>query len=669
MSGETAKRLEFLRGELNRLNHEYYVLNSPSADDFSYDRLMEELVTLESLHPELRSADSPSLRVGSDIVKEFVQVRHKYPMLSLGNTYSMEEIEEFDARMRKESGAERLEYVCELKFDGTAVGLTYEKGRLVRALTRGDGEAGDDVTANVRTVRSVPLALTGDDYPQEFEIRGEIFMPFASFDRMNRERTAKGAAPFANPRNAAAGTLKMQDSAEVARRGLDCCMYFLLGGALPFDNHYDNMRRASEWGFKVSPHMQKCGSVGEIAAFLARWDAERKTLPYDTDGAVIKVNSLAIQRETGLRSKSPRWAVAYKFKAEQAFTRLLSIDYQVGRTGAVTPVANLAPVQLAGTTVKRASLHNAEQIELHDIRIGDTVIVEKGGEIIPKIVGVDRARRAEGSVPLSYVEYCPVCGTRLVRPAGEAKHYCPNESGCRPQILGRIEHFVGRRAMNIEGIGEETAVALLEKGLVRDVADLYDLKKEQIAGLERMGERSAENILAGLEKSKSAPFARVLFALGIRYAGETTAKKIASAFRSLDGVRNATFDELMQTDEVGEKIARSVIDYFGDSRNAALVDRLKAAGLRFEADEADAPVQVSQSLSGKSFVISGNFSVARDEVKALVERHGGKTAGSVSSNTDFLVAGDKSGPAKLQKAEKLGVKIIDEKALRAMLEQ
>jgi DNA ligase (NAD+) len=669
MNGEIVKRLEFLRGELNRLNHEYYVLNSPSTDDFSYDWLMEELVALEARHPELRSADSPSLRVGSDIVKEFVQVRHKYPMLSLGNTYSLEEIAEFDGRMRKETGAEQLEYVCELKFDGTAAGLTYENGRLVRALTRGDGEEGDDVTANVRTVRSVPLVLTGDDYPQEFEIRGEIFMPFASFERMNRERTAKGAAPFANPRNAAAGTLKMQDSAEVARRGLDCCMYFLLGDALPFDSHYDNMRKASEWGFKVSPHMQKCGSVGEIAAFLARWDVERKGLPYDTDGVVIKVNSLAIQRETGLRAKSPRWAVAYKFKAEQVLTRLLSIDYQVGRTGAVTPVANLAPVQLAGTTVKRASLHNAEQIELHDIRVGDTVIVEKGGEIIPKIVGVDRSERPAGSVPLSYAEYCPVCGTRLVRPAGEAKHYCPNESGCQPQILGKIEHFVGRRAMNIEGIGEETVVVLLEKGLIRDVADLYGLRKEQIAGLERMGERSAENILAGLAKSKSVPFARVLFALGIRYVGETTAKKIASAFRSLDGVANATFDELLQTDEVGEKIARSVVDYFGDSRNVALVERLKAAGLRFEADGEDAPEQLSQRLSGKSFVISGNFSIARDEVKALVERHGGKTVGSVSSSTDFLVAGDKSGPAKLQKAEKLGVKTIDEKALRAMLEE
>lgn len=669
MSDETTKRVVFLRGELNRLNHEYYVLNSPSTDDFSYDRLMEELVSLEALHPELRSADSPSLRVGSDIVKEFVQVRHKYPMLSLGNTYSREEIEEFDGRMRKETGAERIEYVCELKFDGTAIGLTYENGVLVRALTRGDGDTGDDVTANVRTVRSVPLSLTGYDYPREFEIRGEIFMPFASFDRLNRERTAKGATPFANPRNAAAGTLKMQDSAEVAHRGLDCFMYFLLGENLPFDNHYDNLRKAASWGFKVSPHMQKCASTDEIAAFLTRWDAARKELPYDTDGAVIKVNSLALQRETGLRSKSPRWAVAYKFKAEQALTRLLSIDYQVGRTGAVTPVANLAPVQLAGTTVKRASLHNAEQIELHDIRVGDTVIVEKGGEIIPKIVGVDKTERPHGSVPLSYVEYCPVCGAQLVRPAGEAKHYCPNESGCPPQILGRIEHFVGRRAMNIEGIGEETAVVLFEKGLIRDVGDLYDLKREQIASLERMGDRSADNILAGLEKSKSVPFARVLFALGIRYVGETTAKKIASAFRSLDRVANASTDELLQTDEVGEKIARSIVEYFGDTSNTELIARLKAAGLKFESDESDSPSPVSQRLSGKSFVVSGNFSVSRDEVKALVERHGGKTAGSVSSNTDFLVTGDKSGPAKLQKAEKLGVKIIDENALRAMLEE
>jgi DNA ligase (NAD+) len=653
------QRVNFLRKELDRFNHEYYVLNNPTVDDFVYDRLMEELAELEKQNPELQSPESPTVRVGSDIIKEFAQVRHKYPMLSLSNTYSKEEIEEFDARIKKETGIDNIEYVCELKFDGTAIGLTYKNGILAQAVTRGDGEQGDDVTTNVRTIRSVPLKLQGTDYPEEFEIRGEVLMPLASFNRLNSEREEKNQTPFANPRNAAAGTLKMQDSAEVAKRGLDCCLYFLLGENLPFDTHYDNLQKAASWGFKVSPNMQKCYSIDEIFNFLNHWDTARKELPYDTDGAVIKVNSLGLQSEMGLRAKSPRWAVAYKFKAEQAYTPLLSIDYQVGRTGAITPVANLQPVQLAGTTVKRASLHNAEQIELHDIRVGDTVIVEKGGEIIPKIVGVDKTKRPESSAPLVYAAVCPVCGTELFKPEGEAKHYCPNESGCAPQILGKIEHFVSRRAMNIEGIGEETADLMFEKGLIRNIADIYSLTKEQIARLERMGSRSADNIIEGINRSKDVPFPRALFALGIRYVGETTAKKIALAFRSLDAIRNASLDELLQVDEVGDRIAQSVLQYFSDDNNIAIIERLKAAGLKFEIETDDNEI-LSNRLQGKTIVVSGNFSRPRDELKQLIERHGGRNASGVTSNTDYLIAGDKMGPAKLQKAEKLGIKIISE---------
>ncbi|MDR1896452.1 MAG: NAD-dependent DNA ligase LigA [Prevotellaceae bacterium] len=657
---EIIRRVEFLRKELDRLNYEYYVLNNPTVDDFVYDRLMAELLETEQLNPELQSSESPTVRIGNDITKEFIQVKHKYPMLSLNNTYSKKEIEEFDTRVKKETGTDAVEYVCELKFDGTAIGLTYLNGTLFRAVTRGDGEQGDDVTANVRTIKSIPLKLRGTDYPQEFEIRGEIFMPLASFDRLNGERSDRGHTPFANPRNAAAGTLKMQDSAEVAKRGLDCFLYFISGEHLPFDNHFDNLQKALSWGFKISPNMQKCYSIDDIIKFLTYWDIERKNLPYDTDGAVIKVNSYALQNSMGLRAKSPRWAVAYKFKAEQAYTPLLSVDYQVGRTGAITPVANLQPVQLSGTTVKRASLHNAEQIELHDIHTGDTVIVEKGGEIIPKIVGVDKTKRKIDSKPLVYVVDCPVCGTKLVKLQGEAKHYCPNDSGCAPQILGKIEHFIGRRAMNIEGIGEETADLMFEKQLIHNVADLYDLTKDQIVRLDRMGDRSADNIIEGIKKSKEAPFPRVLFALGIRYVGETTAKKIATAFRSLEAVKNASMDELLQVDEVGERIAQSIIQYFADNRNLEILERLKNAGLNFEMTTDDAQVVLSNKLKGKNIVVSGNFSRSRDELKQLIEQHGGKNVSGVSSSTDYLIAGDKMGPAKLQKAEKLGIKIIGE---------
>jgi DNA ligase (NAD+) len=662
------RRVNLLRKELNRLNHEYYVLNNPTIDDFSYDRLMAELAELEKQNPELQSSESPTVRVGSDIVREFTQVRHKYPMLSLSNTYSKEEIEEFDARVKKETGTDNIEYVCELKFDGTAIGLTYKNGILAQAVTRGDGEQGDEVTANVRTIKSIPLQLQGTDYPEEFEIRGEVLMPLSSFNRLNNERKEKNQTPFANPRNAAAGTLKIQDSTEVAKRALDCCLYFLLGENLPFDTHYENLQKAASWGFKVSPNMQKCYSIDDIFNFLNHWDTARKELPYETDGAVIKVNSLTLQNEMGLRAKSPRWAVAYKFKAEQAYTPLLSIDYQVGRTGAITPVANLQPVQLAGTTVKRASLHNAEQIELHDIRVGDTVIVEKGGEIIPKIVGVDMSKRPENSEPLVYATVCPVCGVELIKPEGEAKHYCPNEYGCSPQILGKIEHFVSRRAMNIEGIGEETADLMFEKGLIRNIADIYDLTKEQIVRLERMGSRSADNIIEGIAKSKDVPFPRVLYALGIRYAGETTAKKIALTFRSLDAIRNASFDELLQVDEVGERIAQSIIQYFADANNITIIERLKASGLKFEIEIQTGDNEIlSDRLYGKSIVVSGNFSRPRDELKQLIEQHGGKNASGVTSNTDYLIAGDKMGPAKLQKAEKLGIKIISENEFLDMI--
>ncbi|MDR2423317.1 MAG: NAD-dependent DNA ligase LigA [Prevotellaceae bacterium] len=652
-------RIDYLRKELERLNYEYYVLNSPTVDDIEYDRLMSELVELEQQYPERQSPDSPSARVGSDISKEFVQVKHQYPMLSLSNTYSTAEIEDFDQRIKKDTGIDAIEYVCELKFDGTAIGLRYRNGLLVQAITRGDGEQGDDVTANVRTIRTIPLRLQGNNYPDEFEIRGEIFMPLASFERLNKERQERNLTPFANPRNAAAGTLKMQNSAEVAKRGLDCFLYFLLGDNLPADNHFDSLQNAADWGFKISADMKKCGNLNEVMDFLRHWDSARKNLPYDTDGAVIKVNSYSIQNEMGLRAKSPRWAVAYKFKAEQAKTPLLSIDYQVGRTGAITPVANLQPVQLAGTTVKRASLHNAEQIELHDIRVGDTVIVEKGGEIIPKITGVDKTARPDNSRPLTYITHCPVCGVALIRPEGEAKHYCPNELGCPPQILGKIEHFVSRRAMNIEGIGEEIASLMFEHGLIQNIADLYDLREEQIAALERMGKRSAKNIVEGVERSKQTPFPRVLYALGIRYVGETTAKKIASAFRSLDAIRQANLASLLEVDEVGERIAKSIIDYFADQRNIETIDRLRKAGVKMEIDEEEIP-PASNILQGKNIVVSGNFSRSRDEMKRLIEQHGGKNSSSVSSNTDYLVAGDKMGPAKRQKAEILGIKIIDE---------
>ena len=650
------ERIEELRRQLHRHNRKYYVENAPEISDFEFDALMRELAELEREHPEYADPDSPTVRGGSDITSEFRSVRHRFPMLSLGNTYSPDELHEFVARIEREVGP--TEYVCELKFDGTAISLTYEHGRLVRAVTRGDGTQGDDVTANVRTIRSVPLRLDGDDWPDYFEIRGEILMPYASFDRLNAEREAAGEALFANPRNAAAGTLKLQASAEVARRGLDCVLYQMAGDALPYDSHWENLRKAREWGFRISDAMRICRDTARIDEYIALWDEQRRTLPYATDGVVIKVNRYDVRRALGTTAKAPKWAVAYKFKAEQALTRLTGVDFQVGRTGAVTPVANLEPVQLAGTTVRRATLHNAEQMALLDIRPGDMVYVEKGGEIIPKITGVELSQRPADSRPFEYIDRCPECGTPLVRYEGEAKHYCPNQSGCRPQILGRIVHFIRRKAMDIDGLGEETVELLFESGLVRDAADLYDLRAEQLACLPRLGDKSAENIVRSVRRSTEVPFRRVLFALGIRFVGETTAKYLAAHFRSLDAVMAASREELTEAEEVGERIADAIAEYFADETNRTIIRRLRAAGIRTEEEE---KALASERLCGLSFVISGTFARhSRDELKELIERHGGRNLAAVSANADYLVAGAKMGPAKLKKAEKLGIRILTE---------
>ena len=658
------ERIEELRALLNFHNYLYYVENAPKISDYDYDIMLRELSDLEAAHPEYASPNSPTNRVGSDITATFTQVRHRFPMLSLSNTYSLEEIADFDSRIRKEAGGD-FEYLCELKFGGTAISLTYENGELVRAVTRGDGTAGDDVTANVRTIRSVPLKLLGNDYPAFFEIRGEIFMPHASFRKLNREREEIGEVPFANPRNAAAGTLKQQNSAVVAQRGLDSFLYDIQGENLPYASHYENLQKAKSWGFKVSPDMRKCRTLEEISAYIAYWDKARETLPYDTDGVVIKVNEYNVRRQLGSTAKAPRWAVAYKFKAEQALTRLLSVDFQVGRTGAVTPVANLTPVQLAGTTVKRASLHNAEQIALLDVRVGDMVYVEKGGEIIPKITGTDISQRPTDSTPFVFTDHCPECGTPLVKPEGEARHYCPNQLHCPPQILGRIIHFISRRAMNIDGLGEETVELLYEKGLIGNIADLYDLKREQLSVLPRLGEKSADNIVTSIENSRKVPFGRVLYALGIRFVGETTAKNLASHFRTLDNLLKASREELTEAEEVGGKIADSIVRYFADPENAAIVDRLRAAGIRFEIEEKEAQ---ANTLAGLSFVISGTFeNHSRDELKELIEEHGGKNLSTVSSNTTYLLAGAKAGGAKLTKAKKLGIRIISEADFMAMI--
>ncbi|MBP3332010.1 MAG: NAD-dependent DNA ligase LigA [Tidjanibacter sp.] len=657
------KEIDELRRLLNEYNHLYYVEAAPVVSDFEYDRMMRRLQELEAQHPEEFDPASPTQRVGSDLNNEFETVVHRFPMLSLSNTYSLEELHEFCNKVEKEVG--EVEYVCELKFDGTAISLTYENGILTRGVTRGDGTQGDDVTANVKTIRSIPLKLRGNDYPDFFEIRGEILMPYDTFNRLNAEREDIGENPFANPRNAAAGTLKLQNSSIVAERGLDCFLYYMSGDDLPYKSHWENLQKAREWGFKISDRMRLCRSWDEVMNYITEADELRKSLPYATDGAVIKVNDYALQKRLGYTAKAPKWAVAYKFKAEAALTELLSVDFQVGRTGAITPVANLNPVQLAGTVVKRASLHNAEQIALLDIRLGDMVYVEKGGEIIPKITGVELSERKSESRPFEYISKCPECGTELIKVDGEAKHYCPNQTLCPPQIVGRIIHFISRKAMNIEGIGEETALLLYQCGLVNNIADLYDIQPNMIATLPRLGEKSAENIIHSLSESKKVPFGRVLFALGIRFVGETTAKKLAAHFKNIDALMAADYEELIQADEVGSKIAESIHDYFADSANKEIIERLRRAGVQFEIVEQE---QLSNSIAGLKFVISGKFERhSRDELKELIEKHGGKNISAVSANVDFVLAGSDMGPAKAAKAEKLGVRIISESEFEKMI--
>lgn len=652
------EEIAHLRDELNKHNYNYYVLNSPTISDFEFDSKMHELQRLETAHPEFFDPNSPTQRVGSDLNDAFVQIEHRYPMLSLANTYSETDVAEWYERVRK-SLNEPFEVVCELKYDGTSISLIYNDGALVQAVTRGDGVRGDDVTANVRTIRSIPLRLHGTDYPKEFEIRGEILMPWAVFEKLNAEREAQEEPLFANPRNAASGTLKMQNSAEVAQRRLDAYLYYLLGENLPAQTHYENLQKAASWGFKVSDAMKKCGSLQEILDYIDYWDGERKNLPVATDGMVLKVNSLQQQKNLGYTAKSPRWAIAYKFQAERACTRLNSVSYQVGRTGVITPVANLDPVQLSGTTVKRASLHNADIIAGLDLHIGDMVYVEKGGEIIPKITGVDTDARVVIGDKIGFIKKCPECGTPLVRDENEAAHYCPNEDGCPPQIKGKIEHFVSRKAMNIDGLGEETIALLYDNGLLHNVADIYELKAPDLARLERLGTKSAHNIKDSIEKSKQVPFPRVLFALGIRYVGETVAKKLAAAFRSIDNLAAASPDELTAVPDIGESIAQSVLTYFAKPEHKQLIERLRTHGLQFETAESNTPV--SDKLNGLSIVISGVFAHhSRDEYKAIIEQHGGKNAGSVSGATSFILAGENMGPAKLEKARKLGVKIVGE---------
>ena len=652
-------KIKALREALEQHNYNYYVLSAPTISDREFDEMMKELQVLEEAHPEYADPHSPTQRVGSDLSKEFEQVVHKYPMLSLGNTYSEDEVKDFYERIARDLN-EPFEIVAELKYDGTSISLTYEDGRLVRAVTRGDGTRGDDVTANVKTIRSVPLKLMGDRYPATFEIRGEILLPWAEFDRLNKEREEQEEPLFANPRNAASGTLKQQNPAVVAARKLDAYFYYLLGEELPAETHFDNLEAARSWGFKIPNVIRVCNSLEDIYDYIAYWDVERKNLPVATDGIVLKVNSLRQQRNLGFTAKSPRWAIAYKFQAERAVTRLNSVSFQVGRTGAVTPVANLEPVLLAGTTVKRASLHNADIIEGLDLHLGDKVFVEKGGEIIPKIVGVDvEARGLLVGDKVRFIRSCPECGTPLMRPEGEAAHYCPNEAGCPPQIKGKIEHFVTRRAMNIN-MGPETVEDLYEAGYIKDTADLYTLEIADLLRLERWADKSARNLMASLEESKQVPFERVLYGVGIRFVGETVAKRLVSAFHSMEQLEQASFEDLTAVDEIGERIARSIIAYFADERNRTLVNRLKEYGLQMSVAE-EKLANRSEKLKGLSIVISGTFAKhSRDEYKAMIEQHGGKNSGSVSGKTDYILAGDNMGPAKLEKAAKLGVKIINE---------
>lgn len=661
------EQIEALRAELEQHNYNYYVLSNPTISDYDFDMMLKELSDLEEAHPEFEDPNSPTKRVGSDLTKSFQQVAHKYPMLSLGNTYTREEVTDFYNRVAKGLNDE-FEIVCELKFDGTSISLTYVDGNLTQAVTRGDGVQGDDVTTNVRTIRSIPLKLRGDDYPKEFEIRGEILMPWAEFERLNKEREEQEEQLFANPRNACSGTLKQQDSKIVAARKLDSYLYYMLGEELPTDGHYENLLKAKNWGFKISDATQKCKSLDEVFAFIDKWNVERKNLPVATDGIVLKVNSLTQQRNLGYTSKFPRWAIAFKFQAEQATTILESVTYQVGRTGAVTPVANLKAVKLSGTTVRRASLYNEDYINSLDLHIGDWVSVEKGGEIIPKITAVDTSKRDMFSEKVEFAKTCPECGATLIRDLGEAIYYCPNDSACPPQIKGRIQHFMTRKAMDITGGGSETVEHLYSAGLVKNIADLYTLKWQDVMRLERWAEKSAKNLTNSIQESVSIPYARVLYALGIRYVGETVAKKLAMAFPDIDLLMNARVAELTQVDEVGERIAQSVVNYFAEEENRSTVEKLREFGLQFALSE-DIIAEQTDKLAGLTIVISGTFEKhSRDEYKALIEKNGGKNSGSISSKTSYVLAGDNMGPAKLEKAEKLGVKIINEDDFLKMIE-
>ncbi len=671
---QAEKKIKELSAEIEKHNHNYYVNDAPTISDFDFDKLLEELIALEKQFPEFLSATSPSQRVGGAVTKTFKTVKHKYPMLSLSNSYSTEDLIDFDRKVQEGLGLQQndlfastaVKYVCELKFDGLSIGLNYENGELTQAITRGDGVQGDDVTTNAKTIRSIPLKLKGD-FAKSFEIRGEIFLPRNVFDQINKEREEIGEPPLANPRNAASGTMKMQDSAVVAGRKLDCFVYYMLGEEVPYKSHFENLNAAKSWGFKTSEHSKLLNNINEVLEYIEYWDKERFKLPFDIDGIVIKVNDYKQQLQLGFTAKSPRWAIAYKFKAEQVSTELVDITYQVGRTGAITPVANLKPVALGGTMVKRASLHNADIIEKLDVRIGDFVFVEKGGEIIPKIIGVDLTKRKPNTEPTQYITHCPECGTLLRRDEDEANHFCPNDMGCPPQVKGRMEHFVSRKAMNIDSLGGETIGQLYDAGLVKNIADLYDLKKEQLLPLERMAEKSANNLIEGLEASKNVPFERVLYAIGIRHVGETTAKKIAKKVKSLDVLVSYTKEQLLETDEVGGVIAESIADFFADEQNKNIIARLKKAGLKFELSEEQQQAG-SDKLNGLTFVISGVFNKhSRDQLKEMIEFNGGKNSGSISGKTSFLLAGDNMGPEKLKKAEKLGVKIISEDDFEAML--
>ena len=660
------KIIQDLRDELNQHNYNYYVLDNPTISDFEFDQKLKQLQELESRHPEFFDDNSPTQRVGGTITKNFQTVVHDYRMYSLDNSYSKEDVIDWENRIQKVLGNVPLQYTCELKYDGASISITYENGKLKRAVTRGDGFQGDDVTNNIKTIKSIPLQLKGN-FPERFDIRGEIVLPFEGFEKMNQELIEIGETPYSNPRNTASGSLKLQDSSEVAKRPLECLLYFIVGNNLNIKTQFEGLEAARNWGFKVPKEAKLANSLNEVFDYINYWDEHRHKLPYETDGVVIKVNSFQHQDELGYTAKSPRWAIAYKFKAEQVSTRLNSISYQVGRTGSITPVANLEPVQLAGTIVKRASLHNADQIEKLDIRIGDTVFVEKGGEIIPKIIGVDLAKRNEEAVPTLYITHCPECQAELVRNEGEANHYCPNFYGCPPQIIGRIQHFITRKAMDIEGLGGETVALLYNNGLVKDYADLYELTVDQILPLERMAQKSAENLVNGVQKSKEVPFERVLYAIGIRYVGETVAKKLAKHYKSIDAIRNASLMDLILVDEIGEKIAQSVIEFFDNPENVRIIERLKQYDVQMELVEVHNP-NATNKLAGKTFVVSGVFEkFSRDDLKKAIEDNGGKVGSSISAKTDYVVAGDNMGPAKLEKANQLKISIITEIDFLAMI--